>query len=77
MSFLQQHNVVGAYRSLDGERTGDHDQSYHLGWQPHASVPYPFNTRQYARLLVFRSRIRDKWSGDVEDDRTSWPQAAA
>ena len=23
------------------------------------SVPYPFNTRQYARLLVLRSRVQD------------------
>jgi hypothetical protein len=23
-------------------------------------VPFPFNTREYARLLVFRSRVQDE-----------------
>jgi hypothetical protein len=38
---------------------GDHDQPYRFGWKPTANVPYPFNTRQYARLLVLRSRVQD------------------
>jgi hypothetical protein len=31
-----------------------------------ASVPYPFNTRQYARLLVLRSRLEERMAR--EDD---------
>jgi hypothetical protein len=46
---------------------GDHDLPYHFGRRPRASVPYPFNTRQYARLLVLRGRIQDRLAG--EDDQ--------
>jgi hypothetical protein len=41
--------------SLDGARAGDHDVAYCFGWRPHALTPYPFSTRQYARLLLLRS----------------------
>ena len=44
---------------LDPAATGDHDQPYRFGWKPSSSVPYPFNTRQYSRLLVLRSRVQD------------------
>ena len=37
--------------SLDGDGAGDRDQAYRFGFRPRASVPYPFNTRQYARLV--------------------------
>jgi hypothetical protein len=43
----------------DGEGAGDHDQSYRFGFRPRAEWPYPFSTRQYARLLVLRSRLRE------------------
>jgi hypothetical protein len=45
--------------SLDGDGAGDHDQPYRFGWRPRTSSPYPFSTRQYARLLVLRGRIQD------------------
>jgi hypothetical protein len=38
--------------------TGDHDVPYTFGRRPRASAPYPFSTRQYARLLVLRSRVQ-------------------
>jgi hypothetical protein len=50
-------NLVG---TQDGQGAGDHDQPYRFGWRPRASVPYPFNTRQYARLLVLRSRLSER-----------------
>ena len=50
--------------SRDGTGAGDHDQPYHFGWKPSASAPYPFNTRQYARLLVLRSRIEGGLASD-------------
>jgi hypothetical protein len=61
MSFKEeQHHLAVPTGSLDGSGTGDHDQPYRFGWRPRASVPYPFNTRQYARLLVFRSRVHER-----------------
>jgi hypothetical protein len=51
--------------SRDGSGAGDHDQPYRFGWKPHSSVPYPFNTRQYARLLALRGRVQDGlWAAD-------------
>jgi hypothetical protein len=45
--------------SLDGTGAGDHDMPYRFGWRPSASTSFPFSTREYARLLVLRSRIRE------------------
>ena len=44
--------------SLDGSGAGDHDATYKFGRRPRASAPYPFSTRQYARLLILRGRIQ-------------------
>ncbi len=78
MASLQQHHLDGPLGSLDGTGAGDHDQPYRFGWRPRASVPYPFNTRQYARLLVLRGRFQDHLAGDDgQDAGTSLPQAAA
>jgi signal transduction histidine kinase len=46
-------NYQRRFGSQDGQGAGDHDQPYRFGWRPRASVPYPFNTRQYARLLAY------------------------
>ena len=62
----QRHHLDGPLGSLDGDGTGDHDQPYRFGWRPRASVPYPFSTRQYARLLVLRSRLSERLAG--QDD---------
>lgn len=43
--------------SRDGDGAGDHDQPYRFGLRPRAENPFPFNTRQYARLLVLRGRL--------------------
>jgi len=44
--------------SLDGSGAADHDQPYRFGRRPRSSAPYPFSTRQFARLLVLRSRVQ-------------------
>ena len=54
------HNSFSSAGSLDGSGAADHDQPYRFGWRPRASTPYPFSTRQYARLLVLRGRVRDR-----------------
>ena len=49
--------------SRDGTGAGDHDQPYRFGRRPRSSATYPFSTRQYARLLVLRSRVQAGQSG--------------
>ena len=41
----------------------DHDQPYRFGRTPRAAAPYPFSTREYARLLVLRGRVRAGLAG--------------
>ena len=52
------HNSFGSAGSLDGSGTADHDQPYRFGRTPRAIAPYPFSTRQFARLLVLRGRVQ-------------------
>ena len=44
--------------SLDGSGAADHDQPYRFGRRPRSSATYPFSTRQFAKLLVLRSRVQ-------------------
>ena len=53
--------------TLDGQGAGDHDVPFTFGWRPWAATPYPFSTRQYARLLVLRSQVEAGLVG--ADDR--------
>ncbi len=73
----EQHHVASYIGSLDGDGAADHDQAYRFGWRPRASAPYPFNTRQFVRLLVMRSRVHDHPGRESEDVATSWPKVAA
>jgi hypothetical protein len=69
MAFQEERQALtGNIGSLDGDSAGDHDQPYRFGWRPRASVPYPFNTRQYARLLVLRSRFEERMANDDDLD---------
>ncbi len=66
MSDLQ-HNAPDELADSPGSESDvDHDQPYRFGLQPRSSHPFPpaplqrgFTTREYARLLIFRGRIRD------------------
>ncbi len=49
--------------TLDGSGAADHDQPYRFGRRPRSSAPYPFSTRQFARLLVLRSRVQARQFG--------------
>ena len=51
--------------SRDGLGAADHDLPYRFGWRPRSAVTYPFNTREFARLLVLRGRVQD---GACADD---------
>src|SRR5262249_19427122 len=44
--------------SKDGDGAADHDRPYGLS-RPRSLAPFPFTTREYARLLLLRSRVRD------------------
>ena len=69
MAFQEERQALtGHIGSLDGDSAGDHDQPYRFGRRPRASVPYPFNTRQYARLLVLRSRFEERLANDDDLD---------
>jgi hypothetical protein len=54
-----QSNVGAVAReSLDGVGAADHDMPYTFGRLPRALAPFPFSTRQFARLLVLRGQVR-------------------
>jgi hypothetical protein len=57
---------LAATGSLDGHGSADHDQPYRFGCRPRANAPYPFNTRQYARLLVLRGRMQESLGAPLE-----------
>ena len=59
MSDLQHNAPDELADSPRPESDVDHDQPYRFGLQPRSSHPFPFSTREYARLLIFRGRIRD------------------
>jgi hypothetical protein len=44
--------------SKDGDNAADHDEPYRFGRKPNTRAPYPFTERQYARLLILRSRVQ-------------------
>jgi hypothetical protein len=52
--------------SKDGHSAADHDEPYRFGRRPNARAMYPFTERQYARLLILRSRLQ---AGDDQADR--------
>ncbi|HEV7666329.1 MAG TPA: hypothetical protein VGQ62_22535 [Chloroflexota bacterium] len=42
----------------DGSAAADNDQPYRFGRRPNVQAPYPFNDRQFARLLILKSRLQ-------------------
>ena len=42
----------------DGDTAADHDEPYRFGRRPTTLAPHPFSERQYARLLILRSRVQ-------------------
>jgi len=49
--------TVHSAESFDGSGAADHDTPYVFGRLPRALTPFPFSTREFARLLILRSRI--------------------
>jgi hypothetical protein len=44
--------------SFDGQGGGDHDKPYAFGRLPSSAAPFPFTTREFARLLIVHGRVR-------------------
>jgi hypothetical protein len=61
----QVRSYLPARESLDGNGAADHDSPYTFGRSPRSLAPFPFSTRQYARLLVLRGRFQ---AGLLADD---------
>jgi hypothetical protein len=68
--------------SRDGTGAGDCDVPYRFG-RPQAAAPFPFSTRQFARLLVLRSQIEAGLIGtadlapvaeSVDVSTSAWPR---
>jgi hypothetical protein len=53
--------------SRDGAGAGDHDKPYAFGRLPRTAAPFPFSTRELARLMVLRSRVDEGLCG--QDDQ--------
>ena len=51
-----EHSVDGSH---DGRGCGDHDVPYVYGRLPRAACPFPFSTREFARLMVLRSQVQE------------------
>jgi hypothetical protein len=41
-----------------GQDTASHDEPYRFGRRPTVRAPFPFTDRQFARLLIMRSRVQ-------------------
>jgi len=67
---MNPESAQSVMESHDGTGAGDHDVPYTFGRRPRSVAPYPFSTRQFARLLVLRSEI----SCGIRSERT--PRAA-
>jgi hypothetical protein len=72
--FTQPIPTVG---TLDGNGASDRDQPYPLaGWRARVAAPYPFSTRQFARLLILRSRVDGGLFGSDDLSAVSRPAEA-
>jgi hypothetical protein len=63
--------------SKDGRGCSDNDQPYTFGRRPRGIAPFPFTTRQYARLLALRGRIADGLTGADDLDAAGISRFAA
>jgi len=59
--------------TLDGDGAGDHDLPYSFGRHPTVQQPFPFSTREFARLLIVRSRVQSSLNryGEPNSCRTT------
>ena len=58
MTFSSTGPIYVQRESQDGHGAADHDVPFVFGRQPRALAPFPFSTREFARMLVLRSRFQ-------------------
>jgi hypothetical protein len=63
MRFSEPMRIRGG-GSRDGAGAGDHDEPYTFGHRPTVSAPFPFSTRELARLLILRVQLAHR-GGDA------------
>jgi hypothetical protein len=45
--------------------SGTYDEPYRFGRRPTVRAPFPFTEREFARLLILRSRLQEAaWTAD-------------
>jgi len=54
-----------------------YDEPYQFGRRPNSRAPYPFTERQFARLLILRSRLDGTPTDADLPDLPHLPEAAA
>ena len=52
--FSGAEQAVSGPGSKDGVGAGDHDEPFRFGRRPTVEAPFPFTTKQFARLLILR-----------------------
>ncbi len=49
--------IIPAKSTVDAST---HDEPYRFGRRPTVRAPFPFTERQFARLLIVRSRLQER-----------------
>ena len=63
-------------RGRPEKRDANYDEPYQFGRRPNSRAPYPFTERQYARLLILRSRLDGAPTDADEPDAPELPDVA-
>ena len=53
-----------------------YDEPYQFGRRPNTRAPYPFTERQFARLLIMRSRLDAAPTDADQPDQPELPEVA-
>ena len=61
-------DATGFAASNAAVNSSTYDEPYRFGRKPSTACPFPFTERQFARLLVTRSRIQETSSDDDRAD---------
>ncbi len=54
-----------------------YDEAYRFGRRPTSRAPFPFTERQFARLLIVRSRLQMTLSAEDQAEEADEPEEAS